>query len=296
MLARRNLAHVRQIPEKLLDVTLQPIMFVLLFAFVFGGVIAVPDGSYREYLIGGILVQTLAFGMMGPATSIATDLQEGVVDRFRTLPMARSAYLLGHILAELGAGADRRSRARVTGLIVGWRIHSDLPHALAGYGLLLLFASRCCGRDAARPRRALARRGAGRRVHGRVPADVPRHHVRAARRAAGVLADRGVEPDQRARRRGAELFGNPTATPADAAWPLATPCSSRAVVRRDPRGHGAAGAARFRCGRPARPVSVSRTRCLRTSEPLGVPVAPAGIGLEHAGGATSASSAGSSAG
>ncbi len=68
MLARRNLEHVRQIPEKLLDVTLQPIMFVLLFVFVFGGVIDVPGGNYNEYLIGGILVQTIAFGMMGPAS------------------------------------------------------------------------------------------------------------------------------------------------------------------------------------------------------------------------------------
>ena len=67
MIARRSLAHVRQIPEKLIDVTLQPLMFVLLFAFVFGGVIHVPGGSYREYLIGGILVQTLAFGLAGPA-------------------------------------------------------------------------------------------------------------------------------------------------------------------------------------------------------------------------------------
>ena len=83
VIARRNLAHIRQIPEKLLDVTLQPLMFVLLFAFVFGGAIAVDGGNYREYLIGGILIQSLAFGMMGPATAIATALQEGVIDRFR---------------------------------------------------------------------------------------------------------------------------------------------------------------------------------------------------------------------
>src|SRR4051794_19556986 len=76
VIARRNLGHVRQIPEKLIDVTLQPLMFVLLFAFVFGGVIAVPGGDYREYLIGGILVQTIAFGMVGPATALATDLTE----------------------------------------------------------------------------------------------------------------------------------------------------------------------------------------------------------------------------
>src|SRR6476619_6696753 len=99
VIARRNLEHVRQIPEKLLDVTLQPVMFVLLFAFVFGGVIAIPDGTYREYLLGGILVQSLGFGIMGPATTIATDLKEGVVDRFRSLPMSRSAYLIGHVLA-----------------------------------------------------------------------------------------------------------------------------------------------------------------------------------------------------
>jgi ABC-2 type transport system permease protein len=78
VVARRSLSHIRQIPEKLIDVTVQPLMFVLLFAFVFGGVIAVPGGNYRDYLIGGILVQTLTFGIIGPATSMATDLGEGI--------------------------------------------------------------------------------------------------------------------------------------------------------------------------------------------------------------------------
>lgn len=140
VMAQRNLAHVRQIPEKLLDVTLQPIMFVLLFAFVFGNVIAVPDGSYREYLLGGVLVQSLGFGIMGPAISISTDLREGVVDRFRSLPMARSAYLTGHVLAELGALALSVVVLSLSGLLVGWGIYSDVPHALAGYGLIMLFA------------------------------------------------------------------------------------------------------------------------------------------------------------
>ena len=140
VLARRNLAHVRQIPEKLIDVTLQPIMFVLLFTFVFGRVIHVPGGSYREYLIAGILVQTLAFGIMGPGVSIATDLQEGIVDRFRSLPMSRSAYLIGHLMAEMAATALAITVLSVTGLIVGWRIHTDVPHALAGFALLFLFA------------------------------------------------------------------------------------------------------------------------------------------------------------
>jgi ABC transporter DrrB family efflux protein len=139
-LAGRNLQHVRQIPEKLLDVTIQPVMFVLLFAYVFGGVIHVAGGNYREYLIGGVLVQSLAFGMMGPATSIATDLTEGIVDRLRSLPMARSAYLVGHLLAELAAAILGATVLCLSGLLVGWRIHSDLPHALAGFGLLVVFA------------------------------------------------------------------------------------------------------------------------------------------------------------
>jgi len=138
-LAGRNLQHVRQIPEKLLDVTIQPVMFVLLFAYVFGGVIHVAGGNYREYLIGGVLVQTLAFGMMGPAIAIATDLTEGIVDRFRSLPMARSAYLAGHLLAELAAAMLGAVVLCLSGLIVGWRIHSDVPHALVGFGLLVLF-------------------------------------------------------------------------------------------------------------------------------------------------------------
>ena len=90
--AGRNIEHIRQIPEKLLDVTIQPLMFVLLFAYVFGGAIAIKGGNYREYIIGGILVQSLAFALTGPATAISTDLTEGVIDRFRSLPATRSAY------------------------------------------------------------------------------------------------------------------------------------------------------------------------------------------------------------
>ncbi|HEY1275436.1 MAG TPA: ABC transporter permease [Thermoleophilaceae bacterium] len=139
VIAKRSIAHVRQIPEKLLDVTIQPLMFVLLFAFVFGGVIAVPGGDYREYLIGGILVQTIAFGMMSPASSMATDMTEGIVDRFRALPMSRLSFLLGHLLAELAAATLAIAILSVSGLIVGWEIHADLAHAIAGYGLLLGF-------------------------------------------------------------------------------------------------------------------------------------------------------------
>jgi len=141
--ARRNVEHIRQIPEKLLDVTVQPLMFVMLFAYVFGGAIAVggdPDG-YREYLIGGILIQSLAFGMMGPATSIATDLTEGVIDRFRSLPTSRAAYLIGHYLAELAGLVLSITVLLGTGLIVGWRAHTDVLHVAEALAMLLVFAT-----------------------------------------------------------------------------------------------------------------------------------------------------------
>ena len=139
--ARRNAEHVRQIPEKLLDVTVQPIMFVLLFAFVFGGAISVDGGNYREYLIGGILVQSLAFGLMGPAVSIATDLAEGVIDRFRSLPTARSAYLVGHFVSELAAVVMAIAILLGTGLLIGWRTHSDAADVAQAIVLLIAFAS-----------------------------------------------------------------------------------------------------------------------------------------------------------
>jgi ABC transporter DrrB family efflux protein len=138
VLAGRNLAHVRQIPEKLIDVTLQPVMFVLLFAYVFGGVIHIPDGSYHAYMLGGVAVQSAVFGIMGPGVSIATDLREGVVDRFRSLPIARSAYLLGHMLAELASSVLAITVIAGCGLIVGWRIDTGVPDAIAGFAVLIL--------------------------------------------------------------------------------------------------------------------------------------------------------------
>jgi ABC-2 type transport system permease protein len=139
--AGRNIEHIRQIPEKLLDVTLQPLMFVLLFAYVFGGAINVGGGSYREYILAGILMQSLAFGMTGPATAIATDLTEGVIDRFRSLPANRIAYVTGHYLAELAGMALSILVLLAAGLLVGWRVHTDLLHIGTALVLLLAFSS-----------------------------------------------------------------------------------------------------------------------------------------------------------
>lgn len=139
--ASRNIEHIRQIPEKLLDVTLQPLMFVLLFSYVFGGAIHVQGGTYREYIIGGILIQSLGFGMVGPATTVATDLTEGVIDRFRSLPTSRSAYLAGHYLSELSGLVLSIVILLGAGLLVGWRTHAALSHVGLALLLLLAFAS-----------------------------------------------------------------------------------------------------------------------------------------------------------
>jgi ABC-2 type transport system permease protein len=229
--ARRSFAHVRQIPEKLIDVTVQPLMFVLLFAYVFGGVIDIPDGSYREYLIGGILVQTIAFGIMGPANSMATDLTEGIVDRFRSLPTSRSAFLGGFLIAELAAAALAVAVMTVSGLIVGWRIDAGLASAVGGFGLLLLFAlamlwvGTLLGVTA---RSTDAVTGIGFLVI------FPLTFLSNAFVPAGGLPDglRAVaewNPVSVMVAAVRTLFGNPTALPADAAWPLAHPVLSALV-------------------------------------------------------------------
>jgi ABC transporter DrrB family efflux protein len=224
-LAGRNLAHVRQIPEKLLDVTLQPIMFVLLFAFVFGGVIDVPGGDYTAYLIGGILVQSVAFGMMGPAASICTDLGEGMVDRIRSLPTSRSAYLLGHFVAELAAALVAIAVLVTTGFIVGWSIDSSALEAAGGFALLALFAA------------GMIWLGTLLGVMARSPDAVQgvvfmtvfpltflsNAFVPAAGLPAGLRHVADWNPISAIVAAVRTLFGNPMALPADAPWPLAHP-------------------------------------------------------------------------
>ena len=141
VIARRGLRHIRRQPEALTDATIQPIMFVLLFAFVFGGAIRVPGGgSYREFLMGGIFAQTIVFGCFGVAMALAYDRTNGSIDRFHSLPIARGAVLAGHSLASLMRSLLPIILMSITGLIIGWRIHGGLLDALAGFGLMLAFS------------------------------------------------------------------------------------------------------------------------------------------------------------
>lgn len=141
VVARRSLRHMRREPETLSDASFQPIMFVLLFTYVFGGAITVPGGSYEEYLIPGIFAQTMIFcGTFGVGMAIAGDRANGVMDRFRSLPIARGAVIGGHALARLLRIALPLVLMTICGLAVGWRIHTDVAHAAAAYGLLVVFA------------------------------------------------------------------------------------------------------------------------------------------------------------
>lgn len=140
VVARRGLLHIRRQPEALADVTIQPIMFVLLFAYVFGGAIDVEGGSYREFLMGGIFAQTIVFGAFGVALALAYDRTNGAIDRFRSLPMAPGSVLAGHAVASLLRGLLPIILMSLCGLIVGWRINSSVPDAIGGYALMIGFS------------------------------------------------------------------------------------------------------------------------------------------------------------
>ena len=139
-IAKRNLIKIKRIPELLIFTTLQPIMFVLLFAYVFGGAVNVPGVNYREFLMAGIFAQTVVFGATFTGAGLAEDMQKGVIDRFRSLPMAQGAVLIGRTLSDVINNILVLIVMALTGLVVGWRIHTDFWHGLAGFGLLLVFA------------------------------------------------------------------------------------------------------------------------------------------------------------
>jgi len=141
VITRRNLIKVKRVPDLIVFATLSPIMFVLLFRYVFGGAINLPDGiTYAEFLLPGIFAQTVVFGSTTTGASIAEDLQKGLVDRFRSLPMSRSAVLIGRTVADLGLNAISIVVMALTGLVVGWRINSSVPEAVGGFLILLVFA------------------------------------------------------------------------------------------------------------------------------------------------------------
>ncbi len=135
----RNLVHIRRMPEMLLDVTVQSVMFVLLFAYVFGGAIAVAGSNYREFLLPGIMVQTMVFSSAIVAMGLTNDLQKGIVDRFKSLPIPRPAVLVGRSISSLIHSSIGVAVMGVTGLLIGWRIRDGFVNGVLAFLLLLLF-------------------------------------------------------------------------------------------------------------------------------------------------------------
>ena len=141
IITERNLRRIPRIPELAIFAILQSVMFVLLFAFVFGGAIPLPGGgSYREYLLPGIFAQTIAFAAATTAVGMTDDLHKGILDRFRSLPMARSAVVSGRTISDVVYNAAILVVLMATGLLVEWRVHTSVGEFLGGVGLLLLFA------------------------------------------------------------------------------------------------------------------------------------------------------------
>ena len=144
IVAWRNLKRIPRIPELAIFAILQSIMFVLLFAFVFGGAIPIPGNpgtnAYREYLMPGIFAQNIAFAAATTAIGMCDDINKGIIDRFRSLPMARSAVLLGRTSADVVYNAGILIVLMISGLAVGWSVNTGFIAFIAGFALLLLFA------------------------------------------------------------------------------------------------------------------------------------------------------------
>jgi len=139
VLAKRNLLRIPRQPDLWVSFTIQPVMFVVLFVFVFGGAISTPGYDYVDFLIPGIVVQTMSFGGFVTAIGLSDDLRKGLVDRFRSLPMARSAVLGGRTLADVATNAIAIAVTVVAGVLVGFSFDASVPEIVAGLGLLILF-------------------------------------------------------------------------------------------------------------------------------------------------------------
>ena len=140
VLTKRSIARIRREPETLSEVTIQPVMFVLMFAYVFGGAISIPGGgSYPEYLIGGMLGMGLAQTAPGTAVAVVSDMSTGLIDRFRSLPMSRAAVLTARTIADLLTQMIGAAVVAGVGLAIGWRVHTSAGDVIEAFALALLF-------------------------------------------------------------------------------------------------------------------------------------------------------------
>jgi ABC-2 type transport system permease protein/oleandomycin transport system permease protein len=139
VVAERNLTRIRRAPDLLTAFTIQPVMFLLLFVYVFGGAIQTPGYAYKDFLLPGIMVQNIAFGGFVTALGLNEDLNKGLIDRFRSLPMARPAVLAGRTLSDVATNSLSIAVLLTTGIIIGFSFHASAFEIVGGLGLLILF-------------------------------------------------------------------------------------------------------------------------------------------------------------
>ena len=140
VMTRRNVVHIAREPMQLSDVTIQPVLFTLLFVYVFGSGIPVPGGTYASFAVAGLLLLNLTTSSMGTAVGLTADLSTGVIDRFRTLPMWPAAVLVGRSITDVLSASLCSLIVALAGLAVGWRPETGVGPVLAGFGVALLFA------------------------------------------------------------------------------------------------------------------------------------------------------------
>jgi ABC transporter DrrB family efflux protein len=231
VLTGRNLVHIRREPLQLSDVTVQPVLFTMLFVFVFGAGVALPGGgSYTAFAIAGLLALNLTTSSMGTAVGLSTDLNGGVVERFRTLPMWRPAVLVGRSLADLLTASLCATIVAITGLAIGWRPGGGIAATICGFGfaVFLLFAyamswmCACLGILSKGPESA---QGIGLVILFPLAfvsnALVPTRHMPAVLR---VIAD--WNPVSAVTAASRELFHNPNPSAAIHAWPMQHPVAT----------------------------------------------------------------------
>jgi ABC-2 type transport system permease protein len=223
VLTGRNLVHIRREPLQLSDVTVQPVLFTLLFVYVFGSGVVLPGGgSYKDFAIAGLLAMNLTTSAMGTAVGLSTDLGSGVIDRFRTLSMWRPAVLVGRSLADLLTAAICAGFVAATGLLIGWRPDASVASVIGGFAIFLLFSyalswgCACLGMVSKSPESA---QGVGLVILFPLAivsnALVPTEHMPALLR---TIAD--WNPVSAVTTACRELFGNPNPSTSIQTWPM----------------------------------------------------------------------------
>ena len=184
----RGMLKVKHVPEQLLDVTITPVMFVLMFTYLFGGAIAGSTGEYLDYILPGILVMSVLFTTVYSGVALNTDLTKGVVDRFRSLPIWRPAPLVGALLGDSVRYLVAGTVIIVLGVVLGFRPDAGVGGVVAALALVVVFAfAPLLGLHDPRAAAALAQRRHERRLHGDLPAHLPEQRLRRAGDAAGGL-------------------------------------------------------------------------------------------------------------